>query len=63
MISKVTQSGATYTTIGHTTTVGSAEGGNYPLNANLDEVRITKGVARYASDSGFSVPSPAFPRS
>jgi hypothetical protein len=29
----------------------------------LDEVRITKGVARYASDSGFTVPTAAFPRS
>lgn len=29
----------------------------------LDEVRITKGVARYASDSGFSVPTAAYPRS
>lgn len=29
----------------------------------IDEVRITKGVARYASDSGYSVPSAAFPRS
>jgi hypothetical protein len=29
----------------------------------LDELRITKGVARYASDSGFTVPSAAFPRS
>jgi hypothetical protein len=28
----------------------------------LDEIRITKGVARYASDSGFVVPTAAFPR-
>lgn len=28
-----------------------------------DELRITKGVARYASDAGFTVPSAAFPRS
>lgn len=28
----------------------------------IDELRITKGVARYASDSGFSVPTAAFPR-
>jgi hypothetical protein len=28
----------------------------------LDEVRITKGVARYASDAGFAVPTAAFPR-
>lgn len=29
----------------------------------MDEIRLTKGVARYASDSGFTVPSAAFPRS
>jgi len=29
----------------------------------IDEVRITKGVARYASDGGFTVPTAAFPRS
>jgi hypothetical protein len=29
----------------------------------LDEIRITKGVARYASDSGYTVPTAAFPRS
>lgn len=29
----------------------------------IDELRITKGVARYASDSGFTVPTEAFPRS
>jgi hypothetical protein len=36
---------------------------NRVLNGWLDEVRITKGVARYASDSGFTVPTAAFPRS
>lgn len=29
----------------------------------IDEVRITKGAARYASDGGFTVPTAAFPRS
>jgi hypothetical protein len=29
----------------------------------LDEVRITKGVARYASDTGYTVPTAAYPRS
>lgn len=29
----------------------------------IDEVRITTGVARYASDGGFTVPSAAYPRS
>lgn len=33
------------------------------LNGWLDEVRITKGVARYASDGGYTVRTTAFPRS
>ena len=28
----------------------------------IDEVRITKGIARYASDAGYTVPTAAFPR-
>jgi hypothetical protein len=35
----------------------------FDLNGWLDEIRITKGVARYASDSGYTVPTAAFPRS
>lgn len=35
--------------------------GNY-LAGWLDELRITKGVARYASDSGFTPPAQAYPR-
>lgn len=33
------------------------------LKGYIDEARITKGVARYASFSGFTVPTAAFPRS
>lgn len=36
--------------------------GNVDMAGWLDEVRITKGVARYASDSGFTVPTAAYPR-
>lgn len=36
--------------------------GAFALNGWIDELRITKGVARYASDSGFTVPTGAFPR-
>jgi hypothetical protein len=32
------------------------------FNGWMDEVRITKGVARYASDGGFTVPLVPFPR-
>ncbi|MBB2841259.1 UNVERIFIED_ORG: hypothetical protein GGE64_005041 [Rhizobium etli] len=38
-------------------------GGIVDMNGWLDEVRITKGVARYATDTSFSVPTAAFPRS
>ncbi|QKC83613.1 LamG-like jellyroll fold domain-containing protein [Mesorhizobium sp. NZP2077] len=40
---------------------GNTSGFNF--NGWIDEVRITKGVARYASDSGFTAPTAAFPRS
>lgn len=33
------------------------------LEGWIDELRITKGVARYASDGGFTPPTAAFPRS
>jgi Concanavalin A-like lectin/glucanases superfamily len=34
----------------------------YDLQGWVDEIRVTKGVARYASDSGYTVPTAAFPR-
>ncbi|TBB28116.1 hypothetical protein ELH48_13610 [Rhizobium ruizarguesonis] len=37
--------------------------GTFDLQGWMDEVRVTKGVARYASDSGYTVPTAAFPRS
>lgn len=33
------------------------------FNGNLEEVRVTNGAARYASDAGFTPPAAAFPRS
>lgn len=45
--------------IGSLRTAGFA---NWDHNGWMDELRITKGVARYASDSGYTVPSAAFPR-
>lgn len=38
--------------------------GGFPtldFNGNLDDVRVTKGVSRYASDAGYTVPTAAFP--
>ena len=42
--------------------IGSDPVGTYISQGYMDELRITKGVARYASDSGFAVPTAAFPR-
>lgn len=43
--------------------VGSSAGGatGY-FDGHIDDVRFTLGVARYASDSGYTVPTAAFPR-
>jgi hypothetical protein len=38
-------------------------GSNGLFGGFIDELRITKGVARYASDAGFAVPTAPFPRS
>lgn len=46
-------------TVGSWLTAGAF---NSAFRGFLDEVRITKGVARYASDSGYTVPTAAFPR-
>jgi SPP1 family predicted phage head-tail adaptor len=45
-----------------TITIGSRSGGNsdYDYNGNIDEIRITKGVARYTGAS-FTVPTREFP--
>jgi hypothetical protein len=50
----------------HTTVsldIGETSNGGGVTDGWIDEVRITKGVARYASDAGYTVPTAAFPRS
>jgi hypothetical protein len=42
--------------------IGASGTGLRPFFGHLDEVRITAGTARYASDGGFTVPTAAFPR-
>ena len=39
---------------------GRTGGSSRFLNGFLDEIRITKGIARYDSDSGFTAPTKAF---
>ncbi len=41
--------------------IGTDQGGR-SWNGGIDEARITKGVARYASDAGYTVPTVKFPR-
>jgi hypothetical protein len=42
--------------------IGSYFNGLNLMNGFIDELRITKGVARYATDTSFAVPTSAFPR-
>jgi hypothetical protein len=51
-------SSATVLSIGETATTIS----DHVPEVYLDEIRFTKGIARYASDSGFAVPTVPFPR-
>lgn len=45
-------------------TIGDQSPGNVNPNRGwIDELRITKGVARYNSDAGFTVPASAYPTS
>jgi hypothetical protein len=43
-------------------TIGAQQDGSFPFNGWIDEVRITKDYARYASDSGFTVQTTQHPR-
>jgi hypothetical protein len=49
---------------GNSLNIGSNSGQNaFFFNGWIDEMRVTKGVARYASDSGYTIATSAFPRS
>jgi hypothetical protein len=63
MLASITQSGLSLRNGDGLLEIGYATGVGYYLDGWIDEVRITKGVARYASNSGFTVPTAAFPRS
>jgi hypothetical protein len=43
-------------------TIGPRSGAISPMDVYFDEVRVTAGAARYATGSGFTPPSAAFPR-
>lgn len=42
---------------------GNSDAAAFKMSGQLDETRITKGIARCGSDLGFFVPSAAYPRS
>jgi Concanavalin A-like lectin/glucanases superfamily len=42
--------------------VGASAGGAFLVSGFVDELRLTKDTARYASDSGYTVATSAFPR-
>lgn len=43
--------------------IDSVSGFTADHNGHMDEIRLTDGSARYASDAGFTVPAAAYPRS
>lgn len=49
--------------LGYPTLASTGDGNNHVGNAYFDELRVTRGVARYGSDSGFALQTEAFPRS
>ncbi|RUT88128.1 MULTISPECIES: DUF2460 domain-containing protein [unclassified Mesorhizobium] len=64
MLGSATPANSAIANVASPLAIGAQGGsGQVDMNGWLDEVRITKGVARYASDSGFAVPTTAFPRS
>lgn len=62
MVDSGTLSGALFNNSAIPMEIGGFNGGS-ARSGTQDEVRITKGFARYASDAGFTVPTEAFPRS
>lgn len=45
------------------TQIGNPQFGGDPMNGHLDEMRVTVGANRYGSDTTFTPPTAAFPRS
>jgi len=63
MIASATPSNSTMAATSGVLSVGcNAASGGRTWPGWIDEVRITKGIARYASDAGYTVPTAAFPR-
>lgn len=61
MLASGTSSGAIFNSTA-SMIIGETANGSEPLKGNVDEFRFTLGVARYASDAGFAVPTEPYPR-
>jgi hypothetical protein len=48
--------------IGNPLYFGHIQVAGYTLHGNMQEIRVTKGIARYDTDAGFTPPTAAFPR-
>lgn len=62
MVASATPANSAFFDSGAALNIGAHASGTRAWNGHLDEPRITKGVARFASDSGFTVPTAAYPR-
>jgi hypothetical protein len=64
MLGKVTNSISIFDATANINVGGEQTTGNTnAMFGNIDELRLTVGVARYNTDAGFLVPTAAFPRS
>ena len=62
MVGSATPADSSILNIADAITIGATASGTKNMTGFMDEIRITKGVARYASDGGYAVSVP-FPRS
>jgi hypothetical protein len=62
MVGSATPADSSFRNSTNILTIGRASTTIFDFDGHINELRITKGVARYASDGGFSVPTEAFPR-
>jgi hypothetical protein len=61
MVSSATLAGVLFDSSSQPLKIGAIAGDTSAAWSRADDIRITKGVARYASDDGFTIPTEAFP--
>lgn len=62
LVSSASAAGAFHNSTGKMRVGYQGEATARPMNGHLQEVRLTIGVARYANDAGFPVPTAPYPR-